>query len=323
MSAARFLPLALALLLLACAPPGPGGGRPADCATGGGDPVAGVAGVTGQLAFSCDVGDRSGVVDLNLFLLPPAGGRSTRLTRGLAQDLEPAWSPDGATVVFSSTRDGRQSIYRMDAAGGHVRRLTSGPAADFEPDWSPDGRWVVFASGRGGVSAPLGRRAVPASLYRVGQDGTGMRRLTYASSYDGDAAWSPDGSSIAFVSDRAGSVDVWIVAAGGPGLTRVTRSPGTDERPTWSPDGARLAFGRLGADGVRSSVLVVNRDGTGERLVVGDGREPAWSPDGRWIAFVSDRDGHANVYVASAAGDGRVARVTSDWAPKFRPAWRP
>jgi TolB protein len=67
----------------------------------------------------------------------------------------------------------------------------------------------------------------------------------------------------------------------------------------------------------------MDADGSHQRqLVPGEGREPAWSPDGRWIAFVSDRDGHPNIYVA--AGDGsRVLQLTSDPAPKFRPAWRP
>jgi TolB protein len=101
--------------------------------------------------------------------------------------------------------------------------------------------------------------------------------------------------------------------------TRLTS--GQDDRPGWSPDGTRLVFDRESPDGSEAAIYVMDADGSHiRRLVAGEGDQPAWSPDGRWIAFVSDRDGHPNVYLASAEGTD-ILQVTRDSAPKFRPAW--
>jgi TolB protein len=111
--------------------------------------------------------------------------------------------------------------------------------------------------------------------------------------------------------------------ADGSRQTRLTHSSGVDDRPTWSPDGSRIAFSRGSGIEGPGAVYVMDSDGGNlHRLIQGDGREPAWSPDGRWIAFVSERDGHLNLYVAGADGSG-VTQITRDWAPKRRPAWQP
>jgi TolB protein len=215
------------------------------------------------------------------------------------------------------------NLYLMDRDGHGVRRLTSALAQEFEPSWSPDDRWIVFASGRGGAAAPLGPRGLPASLYLVHPDGSGLVRLTQTPSYDGDAVWSPDGSRIAFVSDRGGTSDVWVMNPDGSGQTRLTQSSGGDDRPSWSPDGRQIAFSRGGDEEKDAGVFVMDADGSHQRrLIAGEGREPAWSADGRWLAFVSDRDGSPNIYVAPRDGS-RILQLTSDPAPKFRPSLRP
>jgi TolB protein len=67
----------------------------------------------------------------------------------------------------------------------------------------------------------------------------------------------------------------------------------------------------------------MDADGSHQRrLITGEGRDPAWSADSRWLAFVSDRDGNPNIYVATIDGS-RILQLTSDPAPKFRPTWQP
>ncbi|MBT5709613.1 hypothetical protein HOI71_01120, partial [Candidatus Poribacteria bacterium] len=70
-------------------------------------------------------------------LMDPSGANIRRLTSGPGSNAHPAWSPDGATIAFVSTRDGRGQIYVMDADGGDHRRLTTHPGTDAAPAWSP------------------------------------------------------------------------------------------------------------------------------------------------------------------------------------------
>src|SRR5207247_11024943 len=71
---------------------------------------------------------------------------SIRLTEGPAWDGDPAWSPDGQRIAFSSQRDGSTDIYVMNADGSGLRRVTAGPF-DQQPAWSPDGARIVFTAG--------------------------------------------------------------------------------------------------------------------------------------------------------------------------------
>src|SRR5262245_37980713 len=73
-----------------------------------------------------------------------------QLTSHPADDMSPAWSPDGQMIAFSSTRSGNPDIWVIPANGGEARQLTSHPAPDFEPTWSPDGTQIAFSSTRSG-----------------------------------------------------------------------------------------------------------------------------------------------------------------------------
>jgi Tol biopolymer transport system component len=309
--------LALAVLQAqaACAPARP----PSDCALNG---TAALTGVSSTITFACDLEPRGRYYNRDIFTISPDGGQVRRLTSSYAQDMDPAWSPNGRALVFSSTRNGRLNVYSMGPDGRGLTRVTSALAQEFEPSWSPDGRLIVFASGRDGASAPLGPRGLPSSLFTVRPDGSGLVRLTRTPSYDGDPTWAPDGSKIAFVSDRAGSSDVWSMNPDGSDQVRLTKTMDADDRPAWSPDSTRIAFSH-GPQEESSGIFVMDADGGHQhRLVAGEGREPAWSGDGRWIAFVSHRDGHPNIFVAAVDGSSLV-QLTHDAAPKFRPAWRP
>jgi dipeptidyl aminopeptidase/acylaminoacyl peptidase len=73
-----------------------------------------------------------------------------RLTDDPADDLLPAWSPDGRALAFVSTRDGNPEIYVMDSGGGNQHRLTFNSSGDWRPAWLPDSRHLLFVSDRGG-----------------------------------------------------------------------------------------------------------------------------------------------------------------------------
>lgn len=145
-------------------------------------------------------------------------------------------------------------------------------------------------------------------------------------------AWSPDGAKIAFQSDRHGNFDLFMANADGSGLVRVTTSLTDDVEPSWSPDGKHIAFasnrhrdtytGRS-----RYQIYVTDIHGTAPRqLMVSEGSDffPVWSPDGERIAFLSDRDGQIEVFVANADGSGvRPVSVGLPGADRGNPTWSP
>ena len=107
-------------------------------------------------------------------------------TYGEAVPASPVLRPNGR-VVFTSSRDGNQEIYSMNADGTGQTRLTTNSAADTDPSYSPDGTKIVFTSTRDGNE----------EIYVMNADGTGQRRLTEHTANDNDPAWSPDGAQIA------------------------------------------------------------------------------------------------------------------------------
>jgi hypothetical protein len=229
-------------------------------------------------------------------VINPDGSGETRLTDGSAQDLYPAWSPDGRRIAFSRNF----KIYIMDADGSNQTRLTNTNNQEVGPDWSPDGQQIIFSlfesPGKSGIYvmntdgsgltrladggwpawSPDGQRIAfsrdPFGLYVVNVDGSGLTRLSNEGTW---LDWSPDGEQIAFTSSRHGNQEIYVVNADGSGLTRLTNQPEDDQFPTWSPDGQQIAFGSL-RDGGGWHIYVMAADGSGLTLLA-SGSEPAWS----------------------------------------------
>jgi Tol biopolymer transport system component len=244
------------------------------------------------------------------------GSRQQRLTHdtgdasspsGLFYEVDPAWSPDGRRIAFSSKRSGRSEIYAVRADGTGTRRLTSGPGEQTEPTWSPDGRRIAFAAG------PVEHIEV------MRTDGTRAHRVT-GDNGEIEPAWSPAGGWIAYV--RKSSVlpirEIWVVHPDGTGKRQLTSLGASASRPAWSPDGRRIAF----ADDDRGTfgIYTIGIDGKGLRRVTSspaDAFEPVWSPDGKLLAFA--REGA--IYTVTL-GD-KLTRLTSGNDNDSSPVWRP
>ncbi len=173
----------------------------------------------------------------DIYVLAANGSNPRKLTSNPADDVQPAWSPDGKAIAFVSSRDqgpreSYGSIFVVRTNGMGLRRLVSG--AD-TPDWSPDGKLIAYTDGADDVAPHI---AV------IRRNGTGAKDLTTGDDDDAEGpAWSPDGTQIAFGRRRGG---VYVMKADGTVEHRVAKK-GTFGA-IWSPDGKALLVRRAGAD---------------------------------------------------------------------------
>src|SRR5438132_8428015 len=126
---------------------------------------------------------------------------------------EPAFSPDGSRIAFTSTRDGQPEIYIMDADGTSAGRLTNSPGADGDASFTADGQSVVFHSQR------TGHR----QIFLQSITSSDAVQLTQEPVDNSQPAVSPDGETIAFVSNREGNNHIWLMSKDGANQRPLTR----------------------------------------------------------------------------------------------------
>ena len=139
----------------------------------------------------------------------------------------------------------------------------------------------------------------------------------------GSPTWSPDGSKIAFISDRDGNFEIYTMDADGTNLVRLTDHPAFDAFPSWSPDGSKIAF--ISDRDDNDEIYVMSADGTNPVNLTNNGEVddlPSWSPDGAKIAFYSHRDGNNEIYVMAADGSDPV-NLSNNPANDREPSWSP
>jgi dipeptidyl aminopeptidase/acylaminoacyl peptidase len=131
------------------------------------------------------VSEREGSADI---WLRQVDGHESNLTGSLADDLAPAWSPDGDRIAFETIRDANREIYVMSADGSHQVNISGHPADDGAPAWSPDGTTIAFESRREGQE----------EIYLMNADGSEQLRLTTGPGLKLTPSWSEDGKEIVF-----------------------------------------------------------------------------------------------------------------------------
>jgi dipeptidyl aminopeptidase/acylaminoacyl peptidase len=307
-----------------------------------------------------------------LWMVSTRGGDPIPMTAEGVSSSHPRWSPDGKYLAFLSSRNaGKSQVWLLNRLGGEAVRLTETVQGVNDFEWSPDSTRLVLIlqdpkpedieaakdKDKDKDKPPSKPKTPPPfvidrlqfkedivgyldrrrdHLYVFDVASKKVTQVTSGDFDDTEPAWSPDGKSLAFTSnrstpdpDRNYNTDIWVVAAdnvarsaGAPSddkgahLTQITTNPGSDRQPTWSPDGKWIAFvtqidlkamiyathhlGIAPSTGGEAKVLTLAFD----RSL----RRPRFSPDGRAIYFIAEDDGTQNLCHIAVAG-GEVSRA--------------
>ena len=193
-----------------------------------------------QVVFASDRGG-----DEDVWIVRADGSGLRNVTNNPGSDSHPSWSPDGRSIVFCSVREDGENddIYIMEADGRNVRQITHNRDGwDTFPSFSPDGRRILFR--RLFKHDIDGVPITNSEVFVMTSDGSDAQNLTKEWFFDGYPAWSPDGTRIAFASNREDVHQIFVMNADGSAPTRVVNSAYTDVRPQWLPDGSGLVFNR-------------------------------------------------------------------------------
>ena len=237
--------------------------------------------------------------------------------------LAPALSPDGKNIAYFSERDFYfVDLWLADATTGEVRRrlLKSSYSSNYETfrfinsaaAYSPDGKLLTISAKRG-----------PRDVILVGdvEHNRLLRQIRIPLDGVSTPSFSADGSQIVFTGYSGGLSDLFIINTDGTGFRRLTDDKYADLHPVWSPDGRTIAFAtdrgpdtdfrtlRIGNMRIALYHLDTGRIELLPNMDAGRNSSPQWSPDGKEIAFVSDRTGVSDIFLADLA-EGQIYQLT-------------
>ncbi|KAF0134214.1 MAG: fibronectin I domain-containing protein, partial [Candidatus Saganbacteria bacterium] len=149
-----------------------------------------------------------------------------------------------------------------------------------------------------------------------------LTQLTTSDAWDIEPTWSPDGSKIAFSSNRSGDYEIYIMNSDGANYINLTNNPAYDGKPKWSPDSTKITF--VSDRSGNKDIWTMNSDGSNLKqltdLTIID-NDPCWSPDSSKIAFSSNRSGNYNIWEINADGSSIPKKITSGEANDIEPSW--
>jgi dipeptidyl aminopeptidase/acylaminoacyl peptidase len=289
-----------------------------------------------------------------IWMVPVEGGEAVPMTAKGRSASRPRWSPDGKYLSFLAARDDdKTQVWTLFRKGGDSMQLTEVVQGVRSYDWSPAGGKILLTlkdpkPGELGNDEEEDEKETPEPwvvdrlqfkedyigyldhrrdhFYVFDIESRVMTQITSGDFDDSEPVWSPDGKSVAFVSNRTDepdsnyNTDIWVVAADDPDrgetLLQVTKNPGADSSPTWSPDGKSIAYisitdtdalvyatphlAVVSSQGGKASVLTEKLD----RHM----SNPRFSADGKSIYFVLEDSGERQLARIPAAG-GTVDRL--------------
>jgi serine/threonine protein kinase len=262
-----------------------------------------------------------------------ASGKLRQLSHDNALVLSPAWSPDGRSIYFASSRGGTMNIWKIAATGGEPDQITSGQGDDAQLDVSVDGKRIVFSTFRENIHiVQLDSEPKPGEK--------NLKTLTTDPARNQIApVYSPDGKRLAYFSNRKGAEreGIWVSNADGSSPVQLVQDSRVNIFPQWTPDGEHLVYNSQGPGLSTSSQeyrLVSVSGGAPQKIVEGGGdffdvgprgrllftssggkiqsyglsnhqtqTLAAHPPDRNWWLLRWSPDGHSIAYIVSPTGE--------------------
>ena len=229
-----------------------------------------------------------------------------RLTHDRADIVGLNWTPDNNSLLFSSSREGMHSIWRVLLADGRIEQMFAQSDQAVQPSVASRNNALIF------TELLQNTNIWRVSISNAGQVKPGSPvRLIASSRRNNSPQYSPDNQQIAFISDRTGNWELWTCRSDGSIPRQLTnfRGPmlGT---PHWSPDGRSIAFDARPNE--HSAIFVVRSSGGNAKRINDNSfeeRMPNWSPDGKYLYFNSTRDGSVRLWRMNLSG-GELVRIT-------------
>ncbi|HEU4827702.1 MAG TPA: protein kinase [Gemmatimonadales bacterium] len=235
-----------------------------------------------------------------------------------------AWAPDGGAIAFAAG----DSLF-LQPSGDTARFLASVRSAN-GCRWSPDARSIACASGNASYATigPMYGNLAASAIVQVSVSDGSLRYLTDSTTLNQTPAWSPDGRTVYFVSNRHGPLDIYAVEASRTNQTPTRLTTGLGAQSiSLSADGQRFGYSILRDIGnIWSLGLSALSSGLGQAEPVTRGTQPidafSVSADGRWILYSADLAGNGDIYRIPSGG-GEVERLTTDPSGDFSPHLAP
>ena len=238
-----------------------------------------------------------------IWIMNADASQMVQLTEGEPEenDVDPVFSPDGKSILLTSSRGGKVGVWRMQDDGTKLERICDGDQAE----WSPDGKKIVLRRDE---------RIIVRDLATGKEKALSPEDWPHCSG----PAWSPDGKTIAFACRWEAGNAVFVMPADGGTPTKVYDKEGACE-PHWSPDGQSIVYE------TESHICTISPDGTKNRLITyygGVQHYARYSPDGKNLVFCqgpSER-GPWELYVVPSGGG--TPRKLTEGASDMHPDWK-
>lgn len=261
------------------------------------------------------VSDRTGAKEI--WVMDSDGRNQRPITRFNSISIEPAVSPDGTRIAFTSYARGNPQVFLFSVDPARDLRFKNQTASlSSSPAFTPDGQHIVYSSSAGTDRC--------CRIFIANLDETGFRPITAPGPIDTEPKVNPrTGADLVFVSERSGRFQIYRMNVEGADVERLTPGEGEASNPAWAPDAQHIAFAwtRGYAPGNYNIFVmdVATREYTQLTHQEGKNEHPSWAPGGRHIVFSSTRSGKLQIW--SMLADGTRLRQLTTEGNNDRPVW--